>query len=122
MQTRKGDDYCPLTVGMWENAISCTEGINKSVGDCINDDDTNKLCFVAGFISGGAAPLSACVAWLICCSLPPVTAASFTPVTGLIDCCIFSTKKIGNGMSKYKEGPQREIMEDGDRLKQYGTL
>jgi hypothetical protein len=121
MHTRKEDDYCPLTVGMWENAISCTEGINKSVSDCLNDDDTGKLCFIAGFVSGCSAPLSACAAWLLCCSLPPVAAAACTPVTGLIDCCIFSTKKIGNGINKCTEGPQRQTMED-ERSMRYGAL
>lgn len=121
MHTRKEDGYCPVTVGMWKNAISCTEEINKSVGNCMNDADTGQLYFVIT-ASGGFAPLIASAIWLLCCSLPPVTAFALTPVTGLIDCGIFSAKKIENGINKCAEGPQQQIMEDKNWSKRYGDL
>jgi hypothetical protein len=118
MHTRKENDYCPITAGMWENAISCTEGVNKAYSESL--EKSSPLCLTIA--SGGVAPLAFFASWLICCSSPPVVAATFTPVTGLIDCCIFSTKKIGNGINKCAEGPQQQIMEDNEWSKRYGDL
>jgi hypothetical protein len=119
MQTRKEDNYCPVTVGMWKNAISCTEEVNKAFTDCI--DKSSIFCLT--MVSGGVAPLAFFASWLICCGTPPVVAVAATPVTGLIDCCMFSTKKIGQGINKCSEGPEQQLMEDNSYWsKKYGDL
>jgi len=117
----KNDDCCPITTNMWQAALSCRNEINKSFNDCISDNDGGLFCIIATGTSCGIFPITYCAAWLLCSSSPPAAAIALTPAACLMDCSIFSVKKIESCL-KNNDGPRREMMIDQNRRALYGDL
>lgn len=118
MYTRQSaDNCCPVTNKMWSDAMDRTNDVNRMCSNTLKDDDIMCCCCIAGLGTGCFAPGVSLVTWLLCCTLPPVGAAICTPVTGIIDCGIFSCEKISKACNKENtiNGPETQVMVDDSR-------